>query len=957
MDVPARFRPRVTIAIPVYNGANYLDQAIDSALAQTYDDVEVIVVNDGSTDDGATAAVARRYEGRIRYIEQPNGGVGAAMNTAVANMTGDVFTWLSHDDIHLPEKVSAQVEYYNKIGKRDAILFSDFYLLNDDGEVWHETKLPYAQFMKTPALALLNGCINGCTLFIPLQILREFGPFDESLRFVQDYDLWNRVLSKYEFFLQQRPLVRYRIHSGQDTHKPGAVIEGDALWIRMLESRSEIERAQLFGSTKRYFSEMQNFLAKTPYKKAAAYARDRIDTIVCKALVSVIIPFYNEIECVIKAAHSVLNQTHDHLELILVNDGSTEDIAPLEELVVTDSRVRLVHQANAGPGAARNRGLGLAAGDYIAFLDADDLFLPHKLQWQLGAMQAEGMVFSHSSFYVSFPQYFDTFATIPTGSFTGNLYPQIVGGCPIATPTVMVHRSVLSGGFQFMADTRVGEDLLAWIWVAQRHSVLGIKEPLTIVEWSHTTAGLRIDKSLEAVTFMLNHVRRDPLLSRCAAEIRQLEAAIDHFHDLEKTAEEFLFQDLDVRHLIRRVVDAAFGEGASGRIISSYKSKSRKYKFLFVCLPYSIHSWKWISMLDPNDIEIHVYPSVLANNLHTSFRNVTYWPLPGLNIPDHVKRLRLAGDPNQAPISTRTDLARYLAGIIDAQQYDLVHSLEFQHAAYLMQEARAFLTVPCPKWIATNYGADIAHFAKQPEHERQIRNVLRSCDIYWSECQRDVGLARELGFSGPALPVLPNSGGLDLARIAGMRSPGRTSDRRVIAVKGYQHFAGRALTALQALVLCRESLTGYVIKIFSPFPEVVAEATKLKDNGTLNVVCLPEWSPHEDILALHGSARISLSVSIADGISTSLLEAMAMGSFPVQTSSACADEWIQDGVSGFIVEPHDIPGMAEKIRWALVRDDLVNHAAEINFKHICEKADRQRIQTRVNQIYEGVLSQ
>jgi len=223
------YHPKVTIAILVYNGANFLAQAIDSALRQTCNNIEVIVVNDGSTDNGATESVARRYGTQIRYIVQENKGVGGAMNAALAHMTGDFFTWLSHDDVHLPEKVASQIEYYEKIGRKDAILFSDFYLINDAGEIWHETHLPFDQYRKTPMLPLLNGSINGCTLFMPARILREFGPFNETLRY---YDLWNRILSRHEFFLQPRPLVKYRIHPGQGTNHPQAALEGDALWIR-----------------------------------------------------------------------------------------------------------------------------------------------------------------------------------------------------------------------------------------------------------------------------------------------------------------------------------------------------------------------------------------------------------------------------------------------------------------------------------------------------------------------------------------------------------------------------------------------------------------------------------------------------------------------------------------------------------------------------------------------------
>ena len=103
--------PRVSIIIPVYNGANYMREAIDSALAQTSDDVEVLVINDGSRDNGATAEIARSYGDRIRYIEKENGGVSSALNRGIAEMRGRWFCWLSHDDRYLPEKVARQLAF------------------------------------------------------------------------------------------------------------------------------------------------------------------------------------------------------------------------------------------------------------------------------------------------------------------------------------------------------------------------------------------------------------------------------------------------------------------------------------------------------------------------------------------------------------------------------------------------------------------------------------------------------------------------------------------------------------------------------------------------------------------------------------------------------------------------------------------------------------------------------
>ena len=93
-----KINPLVSIVIPVYNGSNFLSQAIEAALSQTYKNIEILVVNDGSKDDGATEKVALSYGDRIKYLSKPNGGVSSALNYGIEHMSGDYFSWLSHDD-------------------------------------------------------------------------------------------------------------------------------------------------------------------------------------------------------------------------------------------------------------------------------------------------------------------------------------------------------------------------------------------------------------------------------------------------------------------------------------------------------------------------------------------------------------------------------------------------------------------------------------------------------------------------------------------------------------------------------------------------------------------------------------------------------------------------------------------------------------------------------------------
>jgi len=531
--VSARFRPKVTIAIPVYNGANYLDQAIDSALAQTYRDLEVIVVNDGSTDDGATEAIARRYDRRITYIDQANQGVAGALNTAIAAMTGDVFTWLSHDDLHLPDKVATQVAYFNEIGKRDAVLISDVHLIDEEGCISHTQRWPFERFVKSPMLPLLLGCVNGCTVFIPVHILREVGPFDTGLRFTQDYDLWNKILLRCEFFLQPQPLVAHRFHPGRDSRKVWAVAEANALWMRLIDARSEIERVQMFGSSFRFFTEMADWLGTTSNRYAAEYARLRANEAKVKTFVSVVLVATDDGRDALTSARSVLEQTHRNLELVLVADPNGR--GAFEALARTDGRIRLMSPERPGAELARNLGLDAAKGDYVAFLEPGDRFLPDKVEVQAGAMQDAGSLFSHTSCRISFPERFDRLGFLASGAFGGEVYPEILAECPIETSTVIVHRSLLVVGLRFEAEAPAGLDRLAWIWATTRYPLLGIDRALTVVAWARHRAPVNANEAWQCLRQARRSLGSDPVYGREADALARLRAAEAALRDTATT--------------------------------------------------------------------------------------------------------------------------------------------------------------------------------------------------------------------------------------------------------------------------------------------------------------------------------------------------------------------------------------------------------------------------------------
>lgn len=117
------FCPQVSIIIPVYNGSNYMREAIDSAMNQTYTNIEVIVVNDGSNDNGRTDEIARSYGTRIRYFTKENGGVSSALNLGIQNMRGEYFSWLSHDDVYTPNKVEDEVAALAKMNNKEILVY------------------------------------------------------------------------------------------------------------------------------------------------------------------------------------------------------------------------------------------------------------------------------------------------------------------------------------------------------------------------------------------------------------------------------------------------------------------------------------------------------------------------------------------------------------------------------------------------------------------------------------------------------------------------------------------------------------------------------------------------------------------------------------------------------------------------------------------------------------------
>lgn len=230
------FMPKVSIIIPVYNGSNYMREAIDSALNQTYENIEVIVVNDGSCDNGKTEEVAVSYGDRIRYIKKENGGVSSALNVGIKNMTGEYFSWLSHDDKYEPGKIENSVKYLDKFQNREKLIaLCGAYYINGKSE---KTRDMVFRFEKNKIYSgkemieyfLTYGGVDFCCMLIPKAAFDECGYFNEDLRYNQD------LLEQYQLFCGGYEMVAdidnknvmYRLHAQQTSKTRRALLVRDS---------------------------------------------------------------------------------------------------------------------------------------------------------------------------------------------------------------------------------------------------------------------------------------------------------------------------------------------------------------------------------------------------------------------------------------------------------------------------------------------------------------------------------------------------------------------------------------------------------------------------------------------------------------------------------------------------------------------------------------------------------
>lgn len=288
---------------------------------------------------------------------------------------------------------------------------------------------------------------------------------------------------------------------------------------------------------------------------------------------------------------------------------------------------------------------------------------------------------------------------------------------------------------------------------------------------------------------------------------------------------------------------------------------------------------------------------------------------------------------------------------------DLIHSLELQHGSYLALEARKEYEGNFPPWLASAWGSDIFLYRRFPEHRRLLIRLFKEVDALHSDCARDIEWARKAGFGGFAFPQMPASGGVDFNRFPDLSSLPPPSERKTLLVKGYHHWAGRGLHILLALHLIAPHLRDFSIRVTHCGSAMKDMAEKLAHYDNLDITVDPHLPSHADALARLASARVAIGYGISDGISTTLLEAMAVGTFMIQANTCCGKEWVTNGQTGLIVPPHDTVALSKAILNAIQNDGLVDSAVAVNRRVVEARWNARTNGERIAEGYRTIIDQ
>ena len=285
---------------------------------------------------------------------------------------------------------------------------------------------------------------------------------------------------------------------------------------------------------------------------------------------------------------------------------------------------------------------------------------------------------------------------------------------------------------------------------------------------------------------------------------------------------------------------------------------------------------------------------------------------------------------------------------------EFIHVHEIQHAGYLVLKTVKNWVVK-PKLVVSVWGSDLNWFQQFEKHAKKITELMKVTDQLICECARDISIAESFGYVGNHVVVMPVSGGLKTGAIHDALRP--PSLRNIILVKGYTGFVGRADLALESIERVASDLSNFEIVVYSSDLKSRRIARRVERNTGLTIRTHRRKALTQvEMLHLFRSSRIYIGISESDGLSVSMLEAMASGCFPIQTSTSCADEILVNGYGGIIINLSDKQEIDSSILRASWDNSLVDSAALANTTQIVKTLNVENIQDQAQKLYQSLLT-
>lgn len=294
MSSDSRAAPRVSVIIPTYNRAQLINRAIQSVLDQTYQDFELVVVDDCSTDNTEDIVNSIADE-RVRYIRhETNKGASAARNTGIKASRGELIGFLDSDDEWLPEKLRLQVEVIDSSSSSVGLVYGGYEVIDDETKRTIQRVYPEKRGYIFEDVLKMNGPTKPLTPLVRRECFDKVGLFDEEMRFGEDWEMWVRIAEHYEFDFVNGVVGRYHKSTHQITRDRSSALEGllkfQAKYQCQLSGNPEIFAHQLKWLGQRYLWELDDYATARKYLAKAVRANPRDVRLYIHLLASYVTP-------------------------------------------------------------------------------------------------------------------------------------------------------------------------------------------------------------------------------------------------------------------------------------------------------------------------------------------------------------------------------------------------------------------------------------------------------------------------------------------------------------------------------------------------------------------------------------------------------------------------------------------------------------------------------------------